>query len=185
MTRTVCQVLADFGNLSDRVAEKLCNDFKDAGIDVDPSRPAEDCQEFIVSMNELLSCNIMRRTVLGSEEIDESTGEEGNIFFYNVKIKEEDIDKYLFPISEDSENVCSENVCSICLEENVSNSVYLSCSIGRNKSTCRFCRGCITQWLTQCCARCPNCRTFVQEIDNEKKIEHIRKIIITVRPKSS
>jgi hypothetical protein len=155
----VWQVLSDFNNISEVDARNICRDFTLVGLDLPADDFACDHTEMIQGIHESMEMPDIREAMIrGEEEIVISNESTEDPFFYNNKISSEEINEYLVPYT-------GEFSCIIC-KDNFSNGVSLSCSQSEKPCCNKYCKECITQWLTKCVSRCPGCRTFCEKVDN-------------------
>jgi hypothetical protein len=186
-TRKVHEVLADFSNISEANARKICEDFTRVGFELPADDLASKHYVMIVDLHEALESPDIREAMLrGEEEVSYADDSADDPFFYSVKIPEEQVDSYLIPHN-------GTYYCSICSTDINNGGVKLSCGSADNKKNCQsvYCRECIIGWITKCCARCPVCRKFVSHVKVESEVKEVekntkkKKIVITIKKKGS
>ena len=159
MDSRVWQVLSDFNNISEADARNICRDFTLVGLDLPADDLACNHTEMIQGIHESMEMPDIREAMIrGEEEITISNDNSEDPFFYNTKIPDEEINEYLAPYT-------GNFTCVICRDD-FSNGVSLSCSQSEKPCCNKYCKECITQWLTKCVSRCPGCRSFCKKVDN-------------------
>jgi len=169
--RAVWEIMSDYNNITEQQARQICDDFTMEGFYLPPDGQAQDYEAMVIPICESMSedPSIREAMLNGTEEITMSVGDEGDPFYYNSKINELDLNRYIIHHNKRYD-------CSICRDTNIeSGGVSLSCS-RRVKGACTaiFCKECVTPWLTTCVSRCPHCREFCQEVKNLPITVHIR-----------
>lgn len=167
----VWEVLSDYNNITELQARQICSDFTLDGFDLPADGLAHDHEDMVIPICESMSEDpSIREAILnGTEEITMSAADNGDPFYYNSKISESDLNKYIIHHNRPYD-------CMICRDNDLeSGGVSLSCS-RRDKGPCNaiFCKGCVSEWLTACVSRCPHCREFCQEVKNLPVVAHIR-----------
>lgn len=167
----VWEVLSDYNNISELQARQICRDFTLNSFDLPADGLAHEYEDMVIPICESMSedPSIREAMLNGTEEISMSSGDDGDPFYYNSKISELELNKYIIHHNKPYD-------CMICRNTDIeSGGVSLSCS-RRDKGACNaiFCKDCVSHWLTTCVSRCPHCREFCQEVKNLPVIAHIR-----------
>lgn len=171
----VWEVVDSISSLGRDESIQLCKEFIDAQ-DLDVS--VDDCAdespahiEFVNEMYDILYSDLKYHTTVGNRSIMMRNGAD-DPFYYKSKVPINDIDRYLSPVD-------YEYHCTICGENHKDNGYQLSC---KNKS-CTFCHECITPWITESIAKCPNCVVYITTI-NCKTNDFKSKPKIVIKKKS-
>jgi hypothetical protein len=179
--RTVWEILSDYNNITELQARQICSDFTMEGFSLPADGQAHEYEDMVIPICEAMSedPSIREAMLNGTEEITMSAGDEGDPFYYNSKINEADINKYIIHHNNRYD-------CMICRDTDFeSGGVSLSCS-RRDTGACNaiFCKECVSRWLTACVSRCPHCREFCQEVKNLPVIANIRNPVVRIQQRS-
>lgn len=162
-SRRVWQVLSDFNNITEQQARDICHDFTEtADFPIHADGFACDYEDMISQICDNMEDPSIREAILGGNgDISLETDDDNDPFYYNAKISEKEVSKYLAPYLNSSFQ------CDICREEDMTEGgVQLSCSRSLKPCNSTFCKECIVPWITTCVARCPCCREFCTPLLN-------------------
>jgi hypothetical protein len=170
LEKKVWEILSEFNNISEERARIICHDMSQ---DDEPLPADELAYEHIDMLTALFE-------VMESPDIRESLLYGNDQCIQIHKIPHNEVNLYL-------KQYKGSYYCSICRREdenNTDDTVSLSCMQNNCKSI--FCKECIVPWITECCARCPNCREPVVEIASDGDVSDVKhKIVICIKKKET
>ncbi len=155
----VWQVVRVFAQITEQQARDICQEIVDATLtDINVDDFADETSlhvQFLEHMQEICSEPTSYGLDLTRTDFPDGTG--GDPFFYSRKITLTDVKRYLNP------QEASSYYCTICCDTYENGGYYVSC---RNNS-CTFCKDCISKWITENVAKCPNCAAYLCTLEQD------------------
>jgi hypothetical protein len=151
----IWEVVQLFAQITEQQSRDICQEFVDATLtDISIDDFADETSlhmQFLEHMQE-----ICREPMIYGLDLTQTepanvngNGNTGDPFFYSRKVLLNELDQYIQPVSQ------AGYYCTICCDTYDTVGYKVSCD-NRNNN-CTFCKECISKWITENVAKCPNC----------------------------
>jgi hypothetical protein len=151
----IWEVVQLFAQITEQQSRDICQEFVDATLtDISIDDFADETSlhmQFLEHMQE-----ICREPMIYGLDLTQTepanvngNGNTGDPFFYSRKVLLNELDQYIQPVGQ------AGYYCTICCDTYDTVGYKVSCE-NRNNN-CTFCKECISKWITENVAKCPNC----------------------------
>ncbi len=152
----IWEVVQLFAQITEQQSRDICQEFVDSTLtDISIDDFADETSlhmQFLEHMQEICSEPMIYGLDLTRTQNANGNGngnESGDPFFYSLKVFLNELDQYIQPVG------LAGYYCTICCDSYDTCGYKVSCD-NRNNN-CTFCKECISKWITENVAKCPNC----------------------------